>query len=154
MTDITAFLAARLDEDEADALAAQKADPTPWEAHESTGKTTDHAWQLGAGLVIDTNEVGLWDCEGSNTLCMAAPTARHVARHDPARVLAEVKAKRRVMERHTAGWRKSGPCLGCNFGPQEDEFTEDVEECPELRDMASVYADHPDYNPAWMVADG
>jgi hypothetical protein len=139
VSDIVAFVSARLDEDQADALAAQKADPTPWTAQVSTDGPwpTDHDMRSGAGLVVSASDVGLWDCEGSNTLCMAGPTSQHIARHDPARVLAEVKAKRAIVK-------------FCDEDPLFLEggwaYTDRV-----LRLMASAYADHPDYNPAWRV---
>jgi len=60
--------------------------------------------------------------------------APHVARWDPARVLAECEAKRRVVERET---RSQTPIT------YRRQFV--------LRDLASVYADHPDYDPAWRV---
>ncbi|WP_405662004.1 DUF6221 family protein [Streptomyces sp. NBC_01166] len=49
--------------------------------------------------------------------------ALHVALHDPARVLREIEAKRRILARHA---RDPWPCHN-------------------LRDLASPYTDHPDY---------
>ncbi len=46
--------------------------------------------------------------------------------HDPARILREVEAKRRILARHA---RDPWPCH-------------------DLPDLASPYADHPDF-PAW-----
>jgi hypothetical protein len=159
VTDIVAFLTARLDEDEAGALATTPVPiPGRWKAARDKNADDDDPLYLVQGE--DEDDPGSEDYSGNSPVIAysaewqveGAANLRHIARHDPARVLREVAAKRRVLERHTAGWRGSGnPCLGCNFGPQEDEFTEDIEECPELRDMASVYADHPDYNPAWRV---
>jgi hypothetical protein len=112
---------------------------------------------------------------------MAAPTSQHVARHDPARVLAEVKAKRRILHRHRPtdpdwvasqrAWHdkyggdapfqpKPPACAGCgrcgSGGRRGEAYrsyprTPDFTKCPELRDLAAVYADHPDYDPAWRV---
>lgn len=53
-----------------------------------------------------------------------------------ARVLAECEAKRRIVVRHTN-------CDDTSFG----------DPCDDLRDTASVYADHPDFDPAWRVTD-
>jgi hypothetical protein len=60
---------------------------------------------------------------------------------DPARVLAEVEAKRRVMGRHHnfQGW-----CAGCG-----NDLTHRISDCPELRDLAAPYADHPEYREEW-----
>ncbi|WP_332760413.1 DUF6221 family protein [Streptomyces sp. MT206] len=49
--------------------------------------------------------------------------AQHVALHDPARALREIEAKRRILARHA---RDPWPCH-------------------DLRDLASPYADHPDF---------
>jgi hypothetical protein len=67
-----------------------------------------------------------------------------------ARVLAECEAKRRIVERHSqtvecgnVGCQRRGlsgmHCLTC-----DDEWP-----CPDLRDLAVVYADHPDYRDEW-----
>lgn len=71
----------------------------------------------------------------------------HIARHDPARVLREVAAKRAILDLHhkqeaaefedrrsVASW-----CPVCG----------DAEACPTLRHLAAVYADRPGYDPAW-----
>lgn len=64
-------------------------------------------------------------------------TARHIARHDPARVLAEVEAKRQIVEHH-------GEPHEC---PEYDVAWDSP--CPTLRHLAAVYADHPDYREEW-----
>lgn len=140
MTDIVEFLTARLDEDE---VAAKAATPGPW-------KTDDPLMSDHVGSVVLKDYVASCSVR-SGYRENSIQDAAHIARHDPARVLREVAARRRVMERHTAGWKKTGACLGCNYGPQEDEFTEDIEKCPELCDMASVYDEHPDYKQSWSV---
>jgi hypothetical protein len=53
----------------------------------------------------------------------------HIARHDPARVLADVEAKRRIVE-----WDAEQPV---------DRGV--------LNILASVYADHPDYREEWRA---
>jgi len=81
-----------------------------------------------------------------------------VALVDPARVLREVAAKRRIMERHKPDDRITvkGPyrgrysCQGCNYEYGTiDEITQDIAECPELRDLAAIYTDHPDWREEW-----
>jgi hypothetical protein len=64
----------------------------------------------------------------------------HIARHDPARVLADVAAKRRIMLEHSPS--SQGICECSAPWP-----------CPTLRALAAVYADHPDYDPAWQPAE-
>jgi len=63
-----------------------------------------------------------------------AADVAHIARHDPARVLAECEAKRRIMGLHN-------PCDDWSFG--------DASNCPELSVLASVYADHAYYHDEW-----
>lgn len=92
--------------------------------------------------------------------------AAHIVAHDPARVLREVAAKRRILGFHSidpakivtynkldANHRWIGhtyPCQGCGIdGMGVDYLVTDIEECPELQALASVYADHPDYQKEW-----
>jgi hypothetical protein len=118
MDDLATFLRARLDEDEA---LAREAPDGPWHignAVDPTKTCNVHTFP-GARLVAD----------GLNWL-----VAEHIARHNPARVLAEVEAKRRMVNRITyhadlMGW---------------DEVHGDL-----LRSLASVYAEHPQYKENW-----
>lgn len=57
----------------------------------------------------------------------------HVARHSPARVLAESAAKRAMFPHLMIEDHRLGYC----------------DRCMVLRLLASVYADHPDYRPEW-----
>ena len=52
----------------------------------------------------------------------------------PGRMLREVEAKRRIVERHTG-------CDDVSYG--------DAATCPDIRALAAVYAEHPDYDPEW-----
>ncbi|MET0489086.1 MAG: DUF6221 family protein [Acidimicrobiales bacterium] len=61
-------------------------------------------------------------------------TGRYLDRFDAARILAECEAKRRIVERHSA-------CDDVSYG--------DASTCPDMRDLAAVYADHRDYDEAW-----
>lgn len=72
------------------------------------------------------------------------------------RVRAEVDAKRRIMARHCRSqfWADNplmrDSCAGCGYsGPNEEPNTEHVDDCPELRDLAAVYAGHADYDERW-----
>lgn len=80
-------------------------------------------------------------------------TTKHIVRHDPARVLAECEAKRRIIAAafvvaakidgewgccHTAEQIRDTPLSNC-YGPYvADEF---------LNPLTLPYADHPDYRP-------
>ena len=54
----------------------------------------------------------------------------HLARHDPARVLREVEAKRRIVSRYAENPAEPWPLFP-------------------LLEMAAVYVDHPDYREEW-----
>ena len=82
------------------------------------------------------------------------PISSHIARWNPAHVLAECDAKRRILARHA-------PKVGTEYGPFEgelicgcsggtDEFHAVPWPCADVRDIASVYADRPGYEEeAW-----
>lgn len=151
LVDIVEFLSARFDEEHADAVAAQEADPAPWRANTTNRGSTYERDNHGSGLVIAGDDTALWDCEGSNTLCMTAPTARHVARWDPTRVLREVEAKRAILALHApieietsdvGGDAWAGTvCYACEGGEGWP--------CTTLRHLAAACAYHPDYKPTW-----
>lgn len=111
---LTEFLTARLDEDEAVARAAFSDLDEPGEAWRPSG--LEDPWP--------TQE-------------------RHVLRHDPARVLAEVKAKRRILELDDEVLRRevrNGDASGAGASLMLSIV---------LRLLALPYADHPDYDEAW-----
>lgn len=158
--DIAAFLTARFDEEHADAVAAQEADSAPWHADVTDGASTQARTGHGAGLVIAADDEALWDCEGSHMLCMTAATARHVARWNPAHVLADVAAKRAIVEDYV---------LTCRFRDEAATRIERAREASQidsaalddwhraeretsilggvLERLASAYAGHAGYDP-------
>lgn len=71
------------------------------------------------------NDIGWWSMSEGDVL--------HIGTD---RVLAECEAKRRMVDRHSA-------CDDVSYG--------DASSCPDMRDLASVYVDHPDYDAAWAV---
>lgn len=87
--DLLAFLRAQLDEDERVARAATVG---PWEWGPSpTAKLT---WGLSGSDV----PFGGWILRVNDAGCPSTHDAQHIARWDPARVLAEVEAKRRILD--------------------------------------------------------
>jgi len=132
--DIAEFLAARLDEDDATANAAAGRSSAEW--HPSPYADDPHEYP-GSGEVLDAKgDVVIYD-EGTPS----GPEAKHIARHDPARVLREVAAGRTILRRHKPV-RSSGKlqCEGCltTFWP-----------CPDLEDLATIWSDHPNYDRGW-----
>lgn len=83
--------------------------------------------------------------------------AAHMARHDPARVLAEVAAKRRLLDEHADYGEGLGQTPDGDYGmipaacttcgtPSEYAV---AWPCPTLRTLALSYAGHPDYRQEW-----
>lgn len=133
MTDIVEFLAARLDEDQADAEAAHAG---PW--------VTDLDDEVDENVTDASGQIVAWVRARPAT----AATRAHIARHDPARVLAEVKAKREIVAQHSGTHECPSP-EEWQLGYNTDHVTED--ECMTLRYLAAVDDQHSDYNPAWNV---
>jgi hypothetical protein len=104
-----------LDEDEA---AAQAASPGPWHVSaESDEVLAADGITVADGFALSGRQL--------------RATTEHIARHDPARVLREVEAKRAIL-----GWADSPALPGYERGYV-------------IGALAAVYRDHPDYDPAW-----
>lgn len=69
--------------------------------------------------------------------------------YDPDQALREVAAKRRVLDRHTP--TKVATTVYCDGCPGDADGFPDVElnDCPELQDLAYIWNDHEDWNPRW-----
>ena len=113
MDDLVAFLRARVAEDEARARSAAESYGDRWTADASGGVRGSIEYVSVIG------EPGSPD--------------DYVARHDPARVLREVDAKRRIVDRYA--WLR------------EHGDTGDAAWILPL--LAAAYADHPDYREEW-----
>lgn len=110
--DLIDFLKARIDEDEAAAKAASAGE---WRAYAD-------------GTIFDAHS-------GQVASSVASWNLPHIARHDPARVLADVAAKRAIVD----------AVLPYSTGGQSQSCREDMV----LLYLAAVYADHPDYRQEW-----
>lgn len=123
---LSEFLAARLAEDEAAANRCAS-------GRHDFGRTT---WVNRFGMVTDAADP---DCAIADLTAYGAeePVYAHIARHDPARVLREVEAKRKILARHSDDGFPS--CIYCG----------ETAPCPDVRDVGAVWRDHPDYDPAW-----
>lgn len=124
--DLVEFLRARLDEDEA---AARRAKPGPW---------TQDGGSIYAGH--PTEEVVDWVYDDS---------WEHIARHDPARVLAEVEAKRRIVELADEASGLDAVVDGEFRVGSRDPVAEPYIGDLILRHLAAPYAGHPDYDARW-----
>jgi hypothetical protein len=98
---------------------------------------------LPAFLIVYTEEVH-------------AGAGEHITRHDPARVLREVTAKRAILEDHRikpTTWREPDDeafgCERCHF--DRDEGVYGFGYCPTLKALATVYSDHESYREEWAA---
>lgn len=133
-TKVADFLMARIAEDEA---AASLCRGPEW--------TVEYAHQYEDG---DWAETTLWG--GGKALAsfddnFGGDPADHIARHDPARVLAECAAKRAIVERlkKDVDW----------YAQSDDSWAggRAAAATDAIRQLAVVYADHPDYREAMEV---
>jgi hypothetical protein len=129
-----AFLRARVDEDEARALATEHADGPRTLAWRPTGGRR-LTFDNGSWESYEAVRTGDWDrILVARDSVAGGPLAAHIARWDPERVLAEVAAKRAILEFVSHPGRPVG---------QDSDDTMTVV----LRLLAKPYADHPHYDP-------
>lgn len=126
MTTLIEFLKQRLDDDEAASAAAA---PGPWHLNDEGDEV----------LAVD-------DITAAEAFALSnrqqRATAAHIARHDPARVLAEVEAKRRIIEMCESALAVKRDVT--EDWPAAAALAEDI-----LDEMGVPYADHPDYDKGW-----
>lgn len=139
------FLLARIAEDEAVARAATPGpwkwadDAEPWLETVAERYHPEWAW-TGPDIVISAygmHTEGWVDCEPNNR--------DHIARFDPARVLAECAVKRGVVER----WRSNQAASDLEPRSSGHSMRAAAELLEVLRLLATIYADHPDYREEW-----
>ncbi|MEU9167038.1 DUF6221 family protein [Streptomyces sp. NPDC048420] len=153
------FLRARLDEDDAFAeMAVATVGGGEWLMRGRSGQEGPVEEKSNGHVVVP--DTGVPD----------RLEAVHIARHNPARVRREVKAKLAILDMYRPGATDPHPGLPCtnsvHFDPYGDEYDPDVicerhsravDERPDgafgndmvLRLLALPYADHPDYRPEW-----
>ncbi len=122
IADLTAFIRARLDEDEQVACAAG-----------------NRRW------LVQDNIIELYP-EREDDGFMSWPTradARHAANWDPIRVLREVEAKRRLLDFWSIAYSKPEDFPGVEWEKVRANAAWTV------RLLALPYADHPDYREQW-----
>lgn len=158
---ITDFITARLDDDEKIALAAIECnrsdyrEPGVWTFDDGKERAEQESQRRFGGRIkvaIHSTVRGMRNyIDHSGNPHLYNPEMEHIARHDPARVLREVQAKRAILALHTATDGGSA-CEGCGtVGVCDDWVTDDVNDCPMLHALANVYADHPDFVAEWKL---
>ena len=122
MTDLITFLNARLDEDEAAARAALPIYGPGWRPENSK--------------VAGLGPARIWGKDSKRPVAEAARrvSAAHIARHDPARVLREVEADRKLIAAYEDVPEFSDPWIGLDLA---------------VRIRAAIWNDHPDYE-GWL----
>jgi hypothetical protein len=142
MDDLAAFIEARLDEDEAAAMAwkvpSWGEDASEWKAVGARLVRYDNGCTEGFTAIDVSGRPAMfaeaiqvrWDTNGERVA--------HITRHDPARVLREVAAKRAILPAHG---RDNFGCQSCQ-GDQR---------CP-IPFLAAIWSDHPDYRAEWATA--
>jgi hypothetical protein len=137
MDDIDALIAfwrARLDEEEAAALAA---------GDDETARTWS-CFDIGGYPVIGAGVDDGWGVTIAGPPAPSEAQVRHIARHDPARTLREIAADRALL----AAYAKVAACVTAD---PEPEFAVGravgLDEAVRLR--AAIHSDHPDCRPEW-----
>ena len=135
---LTDFLLARIAADEAVAREGGEApwvsmETPPW-VHVDPAAIREEKWRFGK--------------QGRVAVADHGAHAAHIARHDPARVLAECEAKRRIVAAHVTHpvhAVDSGEYVGdgCSCGYPFP--------CVTLRALASVYADREGFREEWAL---
>jgi hypothetical protein len=144
MTTLTEFLLARIAEDE---QAARDASPSPWQygdiASVAGGTIYDESRRIADVTYEQAN-----DHDGSVVRHLLSDEAdangRHIARHDPARVLRECEAKREIVAHYEAYAREADRNPDVFALVKMSEAVEGT-----LVELARVFRDHPDYREEW-----
>lgn len=141
------FLEARLAEDESIAQGAAQHLSGTWTFDD--GEAAARREELARGGRFGANP----RVDGITSGCRynAESEMRHIARHDPARVLREVAAKRAIIE-HAADVNGLDVQVDGEWGVgARDELADPYVGDLILRALAVPYVDHPDYDPSWAL---
>lgn len=132
MDDLVRWLGAQLDEDAARAMAAGG---DGWRRQDHPSDTVAVYDSKGEPVVYDEG----WPSEAQ---------AEHIAEWDPARVLREIDAKRKVLAEYEQADRYSRTTWGQSNADQSRARTLGKV----VRLLASVYSDRPGYREEWAPA--
>ena len=142
---LTEFLLARIAEDETAARAATAgswvaiADSPSRPRFSSVGDIYFAQNDMPHALIAEAHGCGP-DVSPTNV-------GTHIARHDPARVLAECAAKRGAIK---AAWADHCAIEGeWGSGQSEEEMSAEDDNPAVVCFLAAVYSDHPDYRQEW-----
>lgn len=152
MTDLVTWLRAQLDREEGDAnlIPGGGYQPARWTAH----RVPDGDWaeirqhDLPVGAAVDEGE----EISTAGLMTWGRNEDLHVARWNPARVVAEVAAKRAILDEHaTVTEGREEYCRTCDadrgYAPTGFPMP-----CPTVRLLALPYASNPGFDEAWRPA--
>ena len=149
MDDLTAFTAARLAEDEAAAAAASDG---PWQAWR--GRPGLGLRQLEHGVTLPGQEAGSL----ASIATASWMDAEHIARHDPARALREVTAKRARLAYYLHAQAKLDHIIAhpgeMSSGDEGMWLGKAAAARMACRYDAAIWSDHADYRPEWAPGHG
>ena len=128
---LSVFLLARITEREAAARKCAEVYPPPWDVADRGHTATVRADEPNFWVVTELEQ----SHDPNHPLGWLGDYVEHIARHDPARVLAECAAQRAIIEGDY--WERNDGYVGI-------EVIEDV-----FRFLALPDADHPDYHEEW-----
>lgn len=132
--DIVAFLTEQYDADEAiarDASNLQEDSENGWGSIPRPDVGT-------RGAATITPHIGL---------LYESESVAHVVRFNPARVLADIAAKRELLLWHEEDRYRVGRCSNCHTNLGQSHLWP----CHVVKLLAAPYAGQPGYNPAWAV---
>ena len=161
MRDIVAFLKARIDQDEATAGS-----PRTWKVdhHDCAEPEWDPCTEqpcpyaaacaegtCGHASVVGSDGMRIYP-EGGHT----ALEAEHIARHDPARVLREVEAGRKLLDLYERAKSYRNQVFA---QPEPRSISSEMRAVTQMMALeqvlklrAAVYSDHPDYDQSWEAS--
>lgn len=153
MNELATWLRAQLDEDE---RVVRGATGGTWEVGPTFGGHDNRVYVRAEGDLIDS--IGTCVIAGQiPNVPQWRGNAEHIARFSPARVLAEVEAKRRILDEHepvgtTGDYSGSTPtvstvCMTCHEVGLR--YAHEEWPCTTLRLLALPYADRPGYRDEW-----
>lgn len=162
MTDLADWLRRQYDDETALVRAAD--DSGPWYASRSDGL---HLHPDGPHLLVGDEYPwvkrvpdGVWLCDDPDDDCESLRSewmrqAEHIVAWDPARVLAEIDAKRRRLDLHRPDPELTSPhCLVCLTDRTNwtDAWEPDEWPCETIRLDAAPYAGRPGWREEWGTA--
>lgn len=175
MSDIAAFLEARFSEDEQAARSVSYGNPACrwWGGVSGPCHDVEVLVELTPGqplppAVMDGHWGSIVAMSEDHVAEESVPVAQYIARWDPARILAEVTAKRRMLAAHQTGTSTHYHCrnhdhlqdwqcqrTGCRADVSRycelGDYDTDPAACRGLLILAEPYADHGEFNQEWRL---